>query len=72
MRIKFRRKNRMIVIAECVWHPIGSYLPHYYFTITPTLTFCYLSNGCWTVDIIWLRLYITFGIVPIHNKYAKI
>lgn len=62
MRIKLRKRNRMIVIAECVWHGFwqGFYL-------LPTIRFDNLiTPNCWTFDIIWLKLYVTFGYVKLR------
>lgn len=33
------------------------------------MMFHYLDEGCWTVDILWLKLVVTFGYVKI--KYTK-
>ena len=63
MRIKLWTRNRMIVIAECVWHGFWSGT-----FITPALRFDNLSDGCFTFDVIWLKLYITFGYVKLHDK----
>ena len=62
MRIKFRNRNRMIVIAECVWHGFwdGFYL-------CPAIRFDNLGGYCWTFDIIWMKLWITFGYVKIKE-----
>ena len=65
MRIKFRNRNRMIVIAECVW---GCWDGFY---ILPTVHFSNLREDGWTFDIIWLKLYITFGYIKVKD-YGKI
>ena len=66
MRLKFEKRNRA-VIAECVWQSWrGSWKCLFLF---PTMMFHYLDEGCWTVDILWLKLVITFGYVKI--KYTK-
>ncbi len=61
MIYKLEKRNRMIVIADCVWHGFrnGVY-------ITPTIRFDYLGRGEWTFDICWLKLFITFGYVRIR------
>lgn len=62
MRIKFRNRNRMIVFAECVWH--GGFDGFY---IYPAMRFDHLLDGYgWTFDIIWMKLWITFGYVKIR------
>ena len=61
MRIKFRNRNRMIVIAECVWH--GCWDGFYLY---PAMRFDTLDGYCWTFDIIWMKLWITFGYVKIR------
>lgn len=62
MRIKFRNRNRMIIIAECVWY--GSWNGVYLY---PAMRFDpFLDGYCWTFDIIWMKLWITFGYVKIR------
>jgi hypothetical protein len=58
MYIKLLKRNRMIVVADCVWHGLWSG-----WFITPAIRCDSLPEGCWTIDIIWLKLYITFGYV---------
>ncbi len=58
MQIKIKKYNRMVVIADCVWHRYWNGM-----FIIPTIKFDKLLNSCWTFDIIWLKLYITFGYV---------
>ena len=58
MQIKIRKYNRMVVIADCVWHSYWNGM-----FITPAIKFDKLLNGCWVFNIIWLKLYITFGYV---------
>jgi hypothetical protein len=49
----------MIVIAECVWH--GCWGGFYLY---PAMRFDpFLDGYCWTFDIIWMKLWITFGYV---------
>ena len=54
-----------MVIAECVWHDFSRGL-----FVLPTFYFYKLPEG-WTLDIIWLKLYITFGYIKPINKYYK-
>lgn len=58
MRIIFKNHNRVLVIAECVWHAVWGG-----FYIYPAMRFDVLGGGCWTFDIIWMKLWITFGYV---------
>jgi hypothetical protein len=53
----------MIVIAECVWH--GGWCGYYLY---PAMRFDPLLDGYygWTFDIIWMKLWITFGYVKIR------
>lgn len=62
MRIKFHKRNRMIVIAECVWHGFWNGM-----FITPCIRCDKIGEGCWTLDIIWIKLYITFGYVEMYH-----
>lgn len=66
MKINLKKHNRKIIIAECVWHSFwnGVY-------ITPTIRFDKFLKGCWTLDIIWLKLFITFGYVKNYNHDNK-
>ena len=59
MRIKFRNHNyiRILILAECVWQGFSTGV-----FITPCIRFDILNNG-WTFDVIWLKLWITFGYV---------
>ena len=52
----------MIVIAECVWHGFW----HGCFFL-PTIRFYSLHEDGWTFDIIWLKLYITFGYIKVKD-----
>lgn len=53
-----RKKNYKIILFDCVWHR------HWHgFMLTPALRFDNLGKDGWTFDIIWLKLYITFGYV---------
>lgn len=61
MRIKFPKRNRMMVIAECIWHPHWGG-----FYIYPAMRFDVLPERCFTFDFIWLKLWITFGYVKIR------
>lgn len=65
MKINLKKRNRIIVIAECVWHDFSRGL-----FVLPTFYFYKLPEG-WTLDIIWLKLYITFGYIKPINKYYK-
>lgn len=65
MRIIFEKSNRMI-IAECVWHSWrGSWKCLF---LLPTIMFHYLNEGCWNVDILWLKLVIKFGYIKYKNQ----
>ena len=66
MIYKLEKHNRAIVIADCVWHGWPSHSKWIGIWLTPTIRFDYLKDGCWTLDIIWLKLWITFGYVRIH------
>ena len=58
MKINILKRNVAIIIAECVWH---GYWNGWF--ITPALRFDKLSDYYFTFDIVWLKLYITFGFV---------
>lgn len=62
MRIKLPRRNRMIVLGEGVWHGFWNGL-----FITPAIRFDKLLDNCFTFDIVWLKLYITFGYVKMKD-----
>lgn len=61
MIYKLEKHNRMIVIADCVWHGWPLHSKWIGIWLTPTIRFDYLKDGCWTLYLIWLKLYITFG-----------
>lgn len=65
MRIYLKKKQSMIVLFECAWHGYwhGTYL-------IPTLQFNNIGKYGWTLDLNWLKLYVTFGYIKKRTDYA--
>lgn len=61
-----------IVLFEFLWHKPSMFTNTLY--LLPTIRFDYIGNGIsfgkgsWTIDILWLRLFITFGYVKPIKK----